>query len=103
MIEEQEIQAVFGILRDRTTTSTGSNETFNQRNRRLMDSIKKGPIDTAHVLRELYQRKKEMLLCFSECYMLNIARSQIAKEVAFSRGQTKEQVTQEIEAILQQK
>jgi CarD family transcriptional regulator len=65
-----------------------------------MDKIKTGSIyDVAEVLRDLYRLKTDKQLSFGERRMLDEARSLIVKEIAIARGQTEEQVKNEIEAI----
>ncbi|HTJ81810.1 MAG TPA: CarD family transcriptional regulator [Polyangiaceae bacterium] len=98
LISEQEIMEVFDILRERTIAF--DKQTWNRRYRGFMDKIKTGSIyDVAEVLRDLYRLKTDKQLSFGERRMLDEARSLIVKEIAIARGQTEEQVKNEIEAI----
>jgi CarD family transcriptional regulator len=98
LISEQEIQEVFDILRERTIAF--DKQTWNRRYRGFMDKIKTGSIyDVAEVLRDLYRLKTDKQLSFGERRMLDEARTLIVKEIAIARGQTEEQVKNEIEAI----
>lgn len=98
LISDQEIQEVFDILRERTVAF--DKQTWNRRYRGFMDKIKTGSIyDVAEVLRDLYRLKTDKQLSFGEKRMLDEARSLIVKEIAIARGQTEEDVKNEIEAI----
>lgn len=98
LISEQEIQEVFDILRERTIAF--DKQTWNRRYRGFMDKIKTGSIyDVAEVLRDLYRLKTDKQLSFGEKRMLDEARTLIVKEIAIARGQTEEDVKNEIEAI----
>lgn len=98
VISEQEISEIFDILRERTIPL--DNQTWNRRYRGFMDKIKTGSIyDVAEVLRDLYRLKTDKQLSFGERRMLDNARTLIVKEIAIARGQTEEQVKNEIEAI----
>jgi len=98
LISEQEIQEVFDILRERTIAF--DKQTWNRRYRGFMDKIKTGSIyDVAEVLRDLYRLKTDKQLSFGEKRMLDEARSLIVKEIAITRGQTEDDVKNEIEAI----
>ena len=98
LISEQEIQEVFDILRERTIAF--DKQTWNRRYRGFMDKIKTGSIyDVAEVLRDLYRLKTDKQLSFGEKRMLDEARSLIVKEIAIARGQTEDDVKNEIEAI----
>jgi CarD family transcriptional regulator len=84
----------------RERTIAFDNQTWNRRYRGFMDKIKTGSIyDVAEVLRDLYRLKTDKQLSFGERRMLDTARSLIVKEIAIARGQTEEQVKNEIEAI----
>ncbi len=98
LISEQEIMEVFDILRERTVAF--DKQTWNRRFRGFMDKIKTGSIyDVAEVLRDLYRLKTDKQLSFGEKRMLDEARGLIVKEIAIARGQTEEDVKNEIEAI----
>jgi CarD family transcriptional regulator len=98
LISDQEIQEVFDILRERTVAF--DKQTWNRRYRGFMDKIKTGSIyDVAEVLRDLYRLKTDKQLSFGEKRMLDEARSLIVKEIAIARGQTEDDVKNEIEAI----
>jgi CarD family transcriptional regulator len=98
LISEQEIREVFDILRERTVAF--DKQTWNRRYRGFMDKIKTGSIyDVAEVLRDLYRLKTDKQLSFGERRMLDEARTLIVKEIAIARGQTEDDVKNEIEAI----
>jgi CarD family transcriptional regulator len=98
VISEEEIREIFDILRERTAAF--DNQTWNRRYRGFMDKIKTGSIyDVAEVMRDLYRLKTDKQLSFGERRMLDTARALIVKEIAIARGQTEEQVRNEIEAI----
>lgn len=98
VINEQEIQEIFDILRERTIAF--DHQTWNRRYRGFMDKIKTGSIyDVAEVLRDLYRLKTDKQLSFGERRMLDTARSLIVKEIAIARTQTEDCVKSEIEAI----
>ena len=98
VINDQEINEIFDILKERTIAF--DNQTWNRRYRGFMDKIKTGSIyDVAEVLRDLYRLKTDKQLSFGERRMLDTARTLIVKEIAVARGQTEDQVKTEIEAI----
>ena len=98
VINDQEINEIFDILRERTIAF--DNQTWNRRYRGFMDKIKTGSIyDVAEVMRDLYRLKTDKQLSFGERRMLDTARSLIVKEIAIARAQTEDQVRNEIEAI----
>src|SRR6516162_9099310 len=98
VISEIEIREIFDILRERTVAF--DNQTWNRRYRGFMDKIKTGSIyDVAEVLRDLYRLKTDKQLSFGERRMLDTARTLIVKVIAVARGQTEEQVRNEIESI----
>ncbi len=98
VISEEEIREIFDILKERTIAF--DNQTWNRRYRGFMDKIKTGSIyDVAEVLRDLYRLKTDKQLSFGERRMLDTARTLIVKEIGIARGQTEEQVKNEIEAL----
>lgn len=98
VINEEEINEIFDILKERTIAF--DNQTWNRRYRGFMDKIKTGSIyDVAEVLRDLYRLKTDKQLSFGERRMLDTARTLIVKEIAIARAQTEEQVKNEIESI----
>lgn len=98
VVSEDEVLEIFEILRERTVAF--DNQTWNRRYRGFMDKIKTGSIyDVAEVLRDLYRLKTDKQLSFGEKRMLDEARSLIVKEIAIARGQTEDDVKNEIEAI----
>ena len=98
IISSNEVDDVFHILQEKDV-EIGS-QTWNRRYRGFMDKIKTGSIyDVAEVLRDLYRLKANKQLSFGERRMLDTARSLIVKEIAIARGQTEDQVREEIEAI----
>ncbi len=98
VINEQEIDEIFDILKERTIAF--DNQTWNRRYRGFMDKIKTGSIyDVAEVLRDLYRLKTDKQLSFGERRMLDKARGLIVKEIAIAREQTEENVKTEIESI----
>jgi CarD family transcriptional regulator len=98
VINDQEINEIFDILKERTIAF--DNQTWNRRYRGFMDKIKTGSIyDVAEVLRDLYRLKTDKQLSFGERRMLDTARGLIVKEIAIARAQTEENVKTEIESI----
>lgn len=98
VVNEQEINEIFDILKERTIAF--DNQTWNRRYRGFMDKIKTGSIyDVAEVLRDLYRLKTDKQLSFGERRMLDQARSLVVKEIAIARAQTEDQVKAEIEAL----
>jgi len=98
VIGEEEIREIFDILRERTITF--DKQTWNRRYRGFREKIDTGSIyDVAEVMRDLYRLKTDKQLSFGEKRMLDTARALIVREIAISRGQTEEQVKNEIEAI----
>jgi CarD family transcriptional regulator len=98
VISEEEIREIFDILKERTIAF--DKQTWNRRYRSFKEKIDTGSIyDVAEVMRDLYRLKVEKQLSFGERRMLDTARGLICKEIGISRGQTEENVKNEIEAI----
>ncbi len=96
MISEQEIIDILNIVRERALSL--DTQTWNRRYRGFMEKIMTGSIyDAAEVWRDLSQLNANRQLSFGERRMLDKARSLVLNEIAISRGQTEEQVRNEID------
>ena len=98
VVQKDQIQEVYDILREKEVHI--DKQTWNRRYRGFMEKIKTGSLfEVAEVFRDLYRLKTDKQLSFGEKRMLDTARALIVREIAISRGQTEEQVKNEIEAI----
>lgn len=98
IMSTDKIDRVYVVLGDRDKPA--DKQTWNRRYRGFREKIDTGSIyDVAEVMRDLYRLKTDKQLSFGEKRMLDTARALIVREIAISRGQTEEQVKNEIEAI----
>lgn len=98
VINESEVDIVYGILRERDISI--NEQTWNRRYREYMDKIKTGSIyEIAEVLRDLMLLRYEKELSFGERKMLDTARCLIIKELAISQDASEEEVATEIDEI----
>lgn len=98
VINESEVDIVYGILRERDISI--NEQTWNRRYREYMDKIKTGSIyEIAEVLRDLMLLRYEKELSFGERKMLDTARTLIIKELAISQDRTEEETSEEIDEI----
>ena len=98
VINDQEINEIFDILKERTIAF--DNQTWNRRYRGFMDKIKTGSIyDVAEVLRDLYRLKTDKQLSFGERRMLDTAKHLVIKELAIARGAPEAKIERELERV----
>ncbi len=98
VIQGEEIDEVYGILRERP--GKFDQQTWNRRYRRYLEKIKTGSVyDVAEVLRDLYLLKYDKNLSFGERKMLDTARSLLVKELSIARESAEDAVERELEEI----
>lgn len=98
IIDEEEVEEVYDILRERDITV--DNQTWNRRYREYMDKIKTGSVyEVAEVLRDLSLLKFEKELSFGERKMLDTARSLLVKELSIAKACSEEDVFKDIQKI----
>ena len=98
IIDEDQVDEVYGILRERDIPS--DNQPWNRRYREYMDKIKTGSVfEVAKVLRDLYVLKGDKELSFGERKMLDTARSLLVREISLSKGITQEEVETKFRTI----
>ena len=98
VIEEDEVDEVFDILRERNVSF--DHGTWNRRYREYMEKIKTGSVfEVAKVLRDLYLLKGDKDLSFGERKMLDTARSLLVKEISISKQMSEEEVETEFRTI----
>lgn len=100
VIEEEEIQEVFEILREEQVHI--DKQTWNRRYRGFMEKIKTGSLfEVAEVYRDLYRLKATKTLSFGEKRMLDTAKNLIVKELSVARETTEPKMEKELEAVFQ--
>ncbi|SMC21829.1 transcriptional regulator, CarD family [Desulfacinum hydrothermale DSM 13146] len=100
LIQSEDVPKVYGILQSREISVNSA--TWNRRYREYMEKIKTGSIyELAEVLRDLTVLQVDKELSFGERKMLETARSLLITEVAIAKGMDEDQVSQEIDSILQ--
>lgn len=100
VINEEQVDAVYQILRERDVTI--DNQTWNRRYREYMDKIKTGSVyEIAEVLRDLSMLRYEKELSFGERKMLDTARTLLIKELAIAQDEEEADVAEEIDGIFQ--
>lgn len=100
VINEGEVEAVYGILRERDISI--NEQTWNRRYREYMDKIKTGSVyEIAEVLRDLMLLRYEKELSFGERKMLDTARSLIIKELAIAEDEDEVDIAEEIDKIFE--
>ncbi len=100
LIAPDDISEVYEILKSREISVNSG--TWNRRYREYMEKIKTGSIyELAEVLRDLTVLKEDKELSFGERKMLDTARNLLIKELSITRGVEEEQISEEIDDILQ--
>ncbi|QCQ21671.1 CarD family transcriptional regulator [Desulfoglaeba alkanexedens] len=100
LIAPGDISDVYEILKSREISVNSG--TWNRRYREYMEKIKTGSIyELAEVLRDLTVLKEDKELSFGERKMLETARNLLIKELSVTRGVEEEQISEEIDDILQ--
>ncbi|MBW2734977.1 MAG: CarD family transcriptional regulator [Deltaproteobacteria bacterium] len=100
VIEEEEIQEVFEILREEQVHI--DKQTWNRRYRGFMEKIKTGSLfEVAEVYRDLYRLKATKTLSFGEKRMLDTAKNLIVKELSVARETNEAKMEEELEAVFQ--
>lgn len=100
VIEEDEIQEVFEILREEQVHI--DKQTWNRRYRGFMEKIKTGSLfEVAEVYRDLYRLKATKTLSFGEKRMLDTAKNLIVKELSVARETEEPKMEKELEAVFQ--
>lgn len=100
LIAPGDISDVYEILKSREISVNSG--TWNRRYREYMEKIKTGSIyELAEVLRDLTVLKEDKELSFGERKMLETARNLLIKELSITRGVEEEQISEEIDDILQ--
>jgi CarD family transcriptional regulator len=98
VINEEEADEVFGILRSRG--SKADSATWNRRYREYMEKIKTGSVfEIAQVLRDLYLLKGNKDLSFGERKMLDTARNLLIKELSIAKNLDEKDVEAEFKSI----
>lgn len=100
IIDEEEIEEVFDILREKEVHV--DKQTWNRRYRGFMEKIKTGSLfEVAEVFRDLYRLKSTKTLSFGERRMLDTAKNLIVKELSVARKTTEVNMEEELEEICQ--
>ena len=98
MIDEQEVEDVKDVLRERDVRF--DRQTWNRRYREYMDKIKTGSVfEIAEVLRDLYLLRSDKDLSFGERKMLDTARALLIKELAIAKDCDEQDVESELRKI----
>jgi len=98
IIDEEEIEEVFDILREKEVHV--DKQTWNRRYRGFMEKIKTGSLfEVAEVFRDLYRLKFTKTLSFGERRMLDTAKNLIVKELSVARKTTEVNMEEELEQI----
>jgi len=101
VINENEVDAVYDILRERDISI--NEQTWNRRYREYMDKIKTGSVyEIAEVLRDLMLLRYEKELSFGERKMLDTARTLIVKELAIAQDADEVDIAEEIDNIFEE-
>lgn len=98
IINEQEIDVVYDILRERDVDL--NQQTWNRRYRAYVEKIKTGsPFEIAEVLRDLNLLKFHKTLSFGERKMLDTARRLLVQEIAVAKEVEEDAILEELEHI----
>ncbi len=98
IIDEEEIEEVFEILREKEVHV--DKQTWNRRYRGFMEKIKTGSLfEVAEVFRDLYRLKSTKTLSFGERRMLDTAKNLIVKELSVARKTSEDNMEKELEEI----
>ncbi len=96
LVENQDIEDVFGLLKDHDVTV--DNSTWNRRHREYTAKIKTGSLlEVADVLRSLFLLKEKKTLSFGEKKMLERCKDLLVEEISLAGGQEGPQVGDQIE------
>jgi CarD family transcriptional regulator len=99
VIDDSQVQEVYGVLRKRTRRNT--HQTWNRRYRQYVEKIKTGSVlDVAEVMRDLYRLKYDKPLSFGERKMLDMARHLLVRELSVANNSDEEKVEEELHDIL---
>lgn len=98
IIEENEVEKVLGILRDRKVSISA--QTWNRRYRDYMEKIKTGSIfEVAVVLRDLFLLSVDKELSYGERKMMDTAKSLLVKEISLARNADEEKTSEQIDRM----
>lgn len=98
VIDEDEVDEVFDILRERDISF--DHGTWNRRYRAYVEKIKTGSIfEISEVLRDLNLLKADKSLSFGERKMLDTARRLLVQELSVAMSHTEQEVERELEAV----
>ena len=98
VIDEDEVDEVFDILRERDISF--DHGTWNRRYRAYVEKIKTGSIfEISEVLRDLNLLKVDKSLSFGERKMLDTARRLLVQELSVAMKHTEQEVERELEAV----
>lgn len=99
LVSQQEVDEVFGILRDKQVKIDRT--TWNRRYREYMEKIKTGSVrEIAEVLRNLYLLKNSKDLSFGEKKMFDTAKSLLVREISMSNRLSESEVEAELTKAL---
>ena len=98
VIEEDEVDVVFDILRERNVSF--DHGTWNRRYRAYVEKIKTGSIfEIAEVLRDLNLIRADKNLSFGERKMLDTARRLLVQELSVAMKTTEDHIEKELDSL----
>jgi CarD family transcriptional regulator len=98
VIEEDEVDEVFDILRERNVSF--DHGTCNRRYRAYVEKIKTGSIfEIAEVLRDLNLIRADKNLSFGERKMLDTARRLLVQELSVAMKTTEDHIEKELDSL----
>jgi len=98
IIDENEVEKVLGILRDRDIEISA--QTWNRRYRDYMEKIKTGSIfEVAVVLRDLFLLSVDKELSYGERKMMDTAKNLLVKEISLARNMDEANTADQIERM----
>lgn len=98
IIDENEVEKVLGILRDRDIEISA--QTWNRRYRDYMEKIKTGSIfEVAVVLRDLFLLSVDKELSYGERKMMDTAKNLLVKEISLARNMDEGKTADQIEKM----
>ena len=99
LIDQDHVARVYGILREEKRAN-GSLPSWSRRQKIYQDKIKSGDLcEVAQVLRELYFIKEGKDLSYGEKKYLEHARRLVIQELAYAKGASEKQISDEVEKI----
>jgi CarD family transcriptional regulator len=102
IIEKNEIEKVYDIMKNRTRNKIHDNQTWNRRYREYMDKIKTGSLfDVAEVFRDLFILKLTKDLSFGERKLLDTAQGLLLKELSTAKQVDEAAMMTEIESLFE--